>query len=227
MKPQSRRHFLKSTVSGSLGLLGLPTLIPARLFGADAPSRKIHVAQIGSGRMGCSDLGNVLTEPLARVVAVCDLDSRRLAVGKQMAEDYYTERGETDVNVKPFSDYRDVLASPEVDAVIISVPDHSHALVAIEAAIAGKHVYVQKPVTYSIAEAIALRKAVEAKKIILQTGSQQRSERPWRSFRAASEAVRNGRIGQLRTVKIGIGLDHASGKRPLPMTPPPNLDFER
>jgi predicted dehydrogenase len=172
-------------------------------------------------------MGNVLTEPLARVVAVCDLDSKRLAAGKKMAEDFYTERGESGVNVKTFHDYHDVLASPDIDAVVVTVPDHWHALIAIEAAIAGKHIYVQKPVTYSIAEAIALRKTVEAKKIILQTGSQQRSERPWGSFRKASEFVRNGRIGQLKTIKIGVGLDKASGKKPLPMSVPENLDYER
>ncbi len=204
----------------------LPSIVPARLFGADAPSKKIQVAQIGCGRMGRSDMGNILSEPLARIVAVCDLDAKRLAAAKQMAEEYYSERGETSATVKTFHDYHDVLASPEIDAVIISVPDHSHALVAIEAAIAGKHVYVQKPVTYSIAEAIALRKTVEAKKIILQTGSQQRSERPWGSFRKASEAVRNGRIGQLRTIKIGIGLDKPSGKSPAAMPVPENLDYE-
>jgi len=177
--------------------------------------------------MGHSDMGNVLTESLARVVAVCDLDSNRLASGKKAAEDYYASQGESGVSIKTFHDYHDVLASPEIDAVVITVPDHSHALLAIEAAIAGKHVYVQKPVTYSIAEAIGLRKAVEAKTIILQTGSQQRSEHPWHSFRAASEAVRNGRIGQLRTIKIGIGLDKPSGHKPAPMPVPPNLDFER
>jgi len=177
--------------------------------------------------MGRSDLGNTLSEPLARIVAVCDLDAKRLAAAKQMAEEYYSERGEAGTIVKTFHDYHDLLASPEIDAVIVSVPDHSHALVAIEAAIAGKHVYVQKPVTYSIAEAVALRKTVEAKKIILQTGSQQRSERPWGSFRKASEAVRNGRIGQLRTIKIGIGLDKASGKSPAAMHVPENLDYER
>ena len=203
MKKSSRRSFLKATVGGGFGLLVLPQIIPARLFGAESPGKKIHVAQIGCGRMGRSDLGNTLTEPLARVVAVCDVDAKRLAAGKQMAEDFYLGRGEKGVVIKTFHDYRDVLASPEIDAVIISVPDHSHALVAIEAAIAGKHIYVQKPVTYSIAEAIALRKVVEAKKIILQTGSQQRSERPWKSFRAASEAARNGRLGQLKTIKIG------------------------
>ena len=227
LKNQSRRNFLKSAVRGGAGLMLLPAIIPARLFGADAPSKKIHIAQIGCGRMGRSDLGNVLNEPLARVVVVCDLDSKRLAAGKKMAEDYYAEQGESGVNVKTFHDYHDVLASPDIDAVIVTVPDHSHALIAIEAAIAGKHVYVQKPVTYNIAEAIGLRRAVEAKKIILQTGSQQRSERPWKSFRAASEAVRNGRIGQLQTIKIGVGLDKSSGKKPLPMPVPENLDYER
>jgi len=227
MKNQSRRSFLRATLQGGLGMLVLPQILPARLLGADAPSRKINVAQIGCGRMGRSDLGNVLKEPLARVVAVCDLDSRRLAAGKNMAVDFYTERGESGVKVKTFHDYHDVLASPEVDAVVVTIPDHSHALVAIEAAIAGKHVYVQKPVTYSILEAVGLRKAVEVKKIILQTGSQQRSERPWGSFRKASEAVRNGRIGQLKTIKIGIGLDRASGHAPAPMPVPQNLDYER
>jgi predicted dehydrogenase len=226
VKTHSRRHFLKATLRGGAGLMVLPSIIPARLLAADAPSKKINVAQIGCGRMGRSDMGNVLNESLARVVAVCDLDSKRLAAGKKMAEDYYTRRGESGVNVKTFHDYRDVLASPDIDAVVVTVPDHSHARLAIAAAIAGKHIYVQKPVTYNIAEAIALRKTVEAKKIILQTGSQQRSERPWRSFRAASEAVRNGRIGQLKTIKIGIGLDHPSGHAPAPMPVPENLDYE-
>jgi myo-inositol 2-dehydrogenase/D-chiro-inositol 1-dehydrogenase len=227
MKFQSRRAFLKKTFVGTAGLAVLPQIIPAKLLAAGAPSKKIQVAQIGCGRMGRNDLGNVLLQSPARVVAVCDLDANRLAAGKKMAEDFYRERGETDVNVQTFHDYHAILASPEIDAVVITVPDHSHALLAIEAAIAGKHIYVQKPVTYSIAEAIGLRQAVEATKIILQTGSQQRSEHPWKSFRAASEAVRNGRIGQLKTIKIGIGLDHASGHLPAPMPVPANLDYER
>jgi predicted dehydrogenase len=226
MKNYSRRSFIKASLAGTAGLAVFPSIIPARLFGAEAPSKKIHVAQIGCGRMGRSDMGNVLKEPLARVVAVCDLDSKRLAAGKKMAEDYYSDQGEAGASVKTFHDYQEVLASPEIDAVVVTVPDHSHARLAIAAAIAGKHVYVQKPVTYNIAEAIGLRRAVEATKIILQTGSQQRSERPWGSFRKASEAVRNGRIGQLKTIKIGVGLDKASGHAPAPMPVPPNLDYE-
>lgn len=227
MKNSSRRTFIKTSLGGAAGLILLPSIIPARLLGADAPGKKINVAQIGCGRMGRSDMGNVLTEPLARVVAVCDLDSHRLAEGKKMAEQYYANRGEKGANVRAYHDFRDVLTAPDIDAVVVTVPDHSHAYVAVAAALAGKHIYVQKPVTYSIAEAISLRRSVEAKKIILQTGSQQRSERPWGSFRAASEAVRNGRIGQLQTIRIGIGIDKASGKKPAPMPVPNNLDYER
>jgi len=225
MTNSSRRRFLKTTLRGAAGLAVLPNLISARLLGADAPSKKINVAQIGCGRMGRSDLGNVLKEPLARVVAVCDLDSKRVAAGKKFAENYYTLRGEAGASVRTFHDYHEVLASPDIDAVVISLPDHWHAVAAVTAAIAGKHIYVQKPVAYCIAEAIAMRKTVEAKGVILQTGSQQRSEHPWGSFRKASEAVRNGRIGQLKTIKIGIGLDKPSGHAPAPMPVPPNLDY--
>lgn len=227
MKNQSRRSFLKQSLGGTAGLILLPSIIPSRLLGADAPSKKIQVAQIGCGRMGRADMGSVLTEPLARVVAVCDLDSHRLAEGQKMAEQYYADRGEKGVQIRTYADFHEVLAAPDIDAVVVTVPDHSHAYVAVAAALAGKHIYVQKPVTYSIAEAISLRRAVEARPVILQTGSQQRSERPWGSFRAASEAVRNGRIGQLRTIHIGIGIDKTSGKKPAPMPVPANLNYER
>jgi len=228
MNHSTRRQFLKTAVRGGAGLLVLPNIITcSSLFGAVTPNKRIQVAQIGCGRMGRSDMGSVMLHPLARVVAVCDLDSKRLAAAKKVVEDHYTKAGESGVEVKTFHDYHEVLASPDIDAVVASVPDHWHALVAIEAAIAGKHIYVQKPVTYSIDEAIALRKVVQAKKIILQTGSQQRSERPWPSFRNASEAVRNGRIGTLKTIKIGIGLDKPSGHAPAPMPVPENLDYAR
>ena len=224
---QSRRRFLKTATRGAAGLALLPNLIPARLLGADAPSKRLQIAQIGCGRMGRNDMGNIMTQPSGPIVAVCDLDSKRLAAGKKLVEDYYRQNNRAFTPLKTYHDYHDVLASPEIDAVVVTVPDHWHALVAIEAAIAGKHIYVQKPVTYNIAEAIGLRKAVEATKVILQTGSQQRSEHPWHSFRGASEAVRNGRIGKLHTIKIGVGLDKPSGHPPVPMTVPSNLDYER
>jgi myo-inositol 2-dehydrogenase / D-chiro-inositol 1-dehydrogenase len=227
MRPQTRRAFLKAAARGGAALVALPNILPRSLFAATTPNKVIQVAQIGCGRMGRADVAGVMVHPLARIAAVCDLDSKRLAAGKDFVETYYLNQGESAVSVKAYRDYREVLARPDIDAVVVTVPDHWHALIAIEAALAGKHLYVQKPVTYGIAEAMALRTAVRAKKVILQTGSQQRSEKPWPSFRTASELVRNGRIGRLQTIRIGIGLDQPSGKPPAPMPVPENLDFDR
>jgi predicted dehydrogenase len=227
MKHIQRRSFLKTTLGGTAGLIALPNIFGGSLFAADSPNKKIQVAQIGCGRMGLGDMEGVLQESLARVVAVCDFDSRRAAEAKRRVEAYYQKQGETAVEVKVYADYRELLASPAIDAVVVSTPDHWHGLVGVSAAIAGKHIYCQKPLAYNIAEAIALRTAVRARKVILQTGSQQRSENPYAAFRAASEAVRNGRVGKLKTIKIGIGLDKASGKRPAVMPVPPTFDYER
>jgi myo-inositol 2-dehydrogenase / D-chiro-inositol 1-dehydrogenase len=226
MKRQSRRGFLKTSIVGSAGLAVLPNILPRSLFAADAPSKRIQVALIGCGREGRADVEGTMAHSLARVVAVCDLDSKRAAKAQQMIAGFYQKKGEANVKIQAYHNYHDVLARPDVDAVIVSVPDHQHALVASTAAIAGKHIYVQKPLTYSIAESIALRTAVRAKKVILQAGSQQRSEHPFVAFRPASEAARNGRLGKLTKIEIGIGLDKPSGKAPMAMPVPPTFDFE-
>jgi predicted dehydrogenase len=222
-----RRHFLKTTLGGTAGMIALPHLFSGSLFAADSPNKRIQVAQIGCGRMGLEDMADVLNVPLARVVAVCELDSKRAAEGKRRIVEFYKEKGEANVEVKVYSDYRELLADSEIDAVVISTPDHWHGLMAVEAALAGKHMYVQKPLTYNIAEAIALRTAVRAKKVILQTGSQQRSERPFTAFRPAIEAVMNGRLGKLKSVHIGIGLDKPSGKKPVAMPVPATFNFDQ
>jgi predicted dehydrogenase len=223
----SRREFLKASVVGSAGLIA-PAFIPRTyLFGRQTPpSRRITVAQIGCGRMGTEDMQATIKHDLCRVVAVCDLDSKRLDKARSVVEQYYKGKGESHVDVKAYRDYHEVLARPDIDAVIVTPPDHWHALVAVEAVLAGKDLYVQKPLTYDIAEAIALRAAVRAKGRILQTGSQQRSSKPWETFRIASEAVRNGRVGPLKVVRIGIGLDEPKRKAPQPQPVPPNLDFQ-
>ena len=227
MNQFTRRGFLKSSLTGGIALGVLPNLFSSSLFGATTPNKRIQVAHIGCGRMGRGDMRGIIENPLARVVAVCDLDSKRASAAQELAVEYYQKQGESKVTVQAYHDYREVLARRDIDAVVVSTPDHWHAQVAIEAALAGKHLYVQKPVTYNIAESIALRTAVQAKRVILQTGSQQRSENPYAAFRPASEAVRNGRLGQLKTIKIGVGLDNPSGKPPAPMTVPQNLDYDR
>jgi myo-inositol 2-dehydrogenase/D-chiro-inositol 1-dehydrogenase len=228
MKNKTRRDFLKSSLYAGAGLIVLPTILPGSVFGARRANDKIQIAQIGCGRMGSGDMAATMNHAdLCRFVAVCDLDSRRLGIAKNTVEEFYKKKGEANVNIQAYHDFHEVLARPDIDAVIVSVPDHQHALVAVQAILAGKDVYVQKPMTYTIAEAIALRTAVRARKRILQTGSQQRSENPWNTFRIASEAVRNGRVGQLKTIKVGIGLDKIKGVKPFPQQPPATFDYER
>ncbi|RYD23327.1 MAG: Gfo/Idh/MocA family oxidoreductase [Verrucomicrobiaceae bacterium] len=221
-----RRHFLK-TAFGSTAVLAMPNIFSGPLFAADSPNKRIQVAQIGCGRMGTEDMLGTMKTGIGRMVAVCDLDSNRLAIAKKKVEEFYKKQGEQNVVVKTYANHLEVIADPEIDAVVVSVPDHWHGLVATAAALAGKHVYCQKPLTYNIAESIALRAAVKASKVILQTGSQQRSESPFPAFRRASEIVRNGRLGKLRTLKIGVGLDKAKGQPPASAPVPATFDYDR
>ena len=224
MSGSSRRRFIQTAAAGSAGVLFVPRTY---LFGGQTPpSRRINVAQIGCGRMGTDDMRGTMTHDLCRMVAVCDLDAKRRENAKGLVEAYYKGKGESTVDVKAYHDFREVLARTDVDAVIVSVPDHNHAIVALEAVLAGTDLYVQKPVTYGITEAMILRGAVRAKKRILQTGSQQRSSKPWNTFRVATEAVRNGRIGQVKTVRIGIGQDQPKKKAPAPEPVPATFDYE-
>jgi predicted dehydrogenase len=228
MENNSRRDFLKKSLLTGAGLIVLPEILKNSSYAIGSQNKKIQFAQIGCGRQGTVDYsGTMRHTDLCRMVAVCDLDSRRVEIAKKTVEDFYKSKGEADVVVKTYSDFHEVLSRPDIDAVIVSVPDHQHAYVAISAVLAGKDVYVQKPLTYSISDAIALRTAVKAKKRILQTGSQQRSEKPWNTFRIASEAVRNGRIGKVNTVKIGIGIDRIKGVKYEQQTPPATFDYER
>jgi myo-inositol 2-dehydrogenase/D-chiro-inositol 1-dehydrogenase len=228
MESNTRRDFLKKSLLLGAGIIALPEIIRSNSYSGRSPGKLIQFAQIGCGREGSVDFtGTMKHTDLCRLVAVCDLDSRRLEIAKNSATEFYKSKGESNVDVKAYHDFHEVLKRSDIDAVIVSVPDHQHAYVAILAALAGKDVYCQKPLTYSISEAIALRKAVRARKRILQTGSQQRSENPWNTFRVASEAVRNGRIGKIHTVKIGIGIDAIKGVKPSPQTAPANFDYER
>ncbi len=227
MSDSSRREFLKKSAIGTVAAVA-PTFIPRTyLFGKDTPpSRRINVAQIGCGRMGMEDLRGTIAHDLCRMVAVCDLDAKRLDAARGEVTKYYQGKGEQNVEVKAYRDYHEVLANRDIDAVLVTPPDHWHAIIAIKAALAGKDIHVQKPITYDIAESIALRTVVRAKGRILQTGSQQRSSKPWNTFRLASEAVRNGRIGKLHTIKIGIGQDQPKGVAPKAEPVPSTFDYE-
>ena len=220
-----RRDFLKNSSAAMAGSIILPTIVPASVFGKNAPSNKINVAQIGFGRIAMThDLAETLKYDQARIIAVADLDSNRVLKGKQFIEDYYTKKtGSKDaINVKTFGDYREMLLNKDVDAVMISTPDHWHSQPAIEAALAGKDVYLQKPTSLTIAEGRLLVDVVKRKGTIFQVGTQQRS---MPQFRIAAELVRNGRIGKLHTVKIGLPGD-PSGTEALEMPIPKNLNYD-
>ena len=136
-----RRDFLKNSTAVMAGTIILPTIVPSTVFGKNAPSNKINVAQIGFGRIAMGhDLAETLKYDEARIIAVADLDSNRVAKGKQFIEDFYAKKtGSKDaINVKTYGDYREILLNKDIDAVMISTPDHWHSQPAIEAALAGK-----------------------------------------------------------------------------------------
>ena len=214
-----RRDFIGKSIVGVVGAIAVPTIVPSSVFGKNAPSNKINVGQIGCGRIARDhDLPGTMQHEIARLVAVCDLDKNRLIDGKKLVETYYTKKtGNANyVDVKMYDDYHDMLNNKDIDAVIISTPDHWHSQPALEAALAGKDVYLQKPTSLTIAEGRLLSDVVKKKGIILQVGTQQRSSP---QFRIAAELVRNGRIGKLHTVKIGLPGD-PSGP-PAPAMPVP------
>src|SRR5215475_4508372 len=113
MKRQTRRSFLKRSMVGSAGLAVLPNILTRSLFAADSPSKLIHIAQIGCGREGRVDVEGTMAHSLARVVAVCDLDSRRAASAQEMVANFYKKKGESTVNIDVYHNYHDVLARPD------------------------------------------------------------------------------------------------------------------
>jgi hypothetical protein len=138
--------------------LGFPTILPASIFGQYAPSKRINIGAIGTGRISRGhDMPGILQYGNARIMAVCDLDAHRVEEAKKFVNDYYTEKsGKPYDGVIGYSNYHDLLANKDIDAVVISTPDHWHALIGIDAVKAGKDVYLQKPASLTIAEGRAL-----------------------------------------------------------------------
>lgn len=217
----SRRHFLFRSGYAAAAALTFPSIVPSRVLGADAPSKRITIGCIGVGRMGRGDMRSIMN--LADVLAVCDVDSQRAAEAKQIIEKNYASRRTSGrySGCVAYGDFRELLARDDIDAVQVCTPDHWHALPAIEAAKAGKDIFLQKPLTLTIEEGKVLRDTVQRYGRVLQVGSQQRSDG---RFRFACELVRNGRIGELRKVEVGVGKD-PFGKVLPPTTPPEYLDY--
>lgn len=214
----SRRNFLassaKATAASAIAMSSFPTIVPSTVFGKNAPSNKIQIGQIGIGRIARThDLPSTMKNDVARVIALADFDQARRTAGKKYIEDYYTRKTGSPgyVDVTMYDNYQDLLANKDIDAVIISTPDHWHAQTAIEAAFAGKHIYCQKPTSLTIEEGRQMSDAIRKTGVVFQLGSQQRSMDPWPQFKRTCELVRNGRIGTLKNVYVGLPGDPAGG----------------
>jgi predicted dehydrogenase len=216
----ARRTILKTAAA-------FPAIVPASVFGRNAPSNRINVGAIGAGRISrIHDMKEVLRHDDAHVVAVCDVDMRRLGAGQQLVDDAYAaKQGEAYSGTLGYADHRELLANKDIDAVLISTPDHQHARLAIDAVRAGKDVYLQKPASLTIAEGRQMADTVKASGRVLQVGSQQRGSEPWPQFRRAVELVRNRRIGTLKQVEVGLPGD-PSGPEAGPMPIPSGLNYD-
>ena len=224
----TRRKLLSDVAKGigaSTVAAGFPAIVPSSVFGATSPSNRLNIGAIGTGRISRGhDMPGVWKFDTARIMAVCDLDQHRVDDAKTLVNGYYSKQsGKPYDGVTGYSDYKELLANKDVDGVLISTPDHWHALIAIAAVEAGKDVYLQKPASLTIAEGRALSDAVHRSGRVFQIGSQQRSTI---QFRYAAELVRNGRIGQLKTVLVGLPGD-PSGDEEAEMPVPKGFDYEK
>jgi len=222
-KQVNRRDFLR-TAAGAAAAVGMPGIVPASVFGAEAPSERITIGFIACGKQSQHLMRSFLGSPGTQVVAACDVDKLKLErSSKGIVDKYYAD--EKDGSYKgcdAYRDFRDVVARPDIDAVVVSTPDHWHTAISIAACRAGKDIYCEKPLTQTIAEARALVDAVRQYNRIFQVGSMQRSSR---EFRFACELVRNGYIGDIQHVTVGVG--GPPEDKPLPAEPVPDyLDWD-
>lgn len=210
-KAIKRRDFIRAASA----VIGAPFIVPSRVFGATAPGNRFTMGCIGMGSQGTSNMQNFLKRDDIQVVAVCDVDRLHLLNAKEIVETTYAGKMETGNyrGCDHYNDFRDIIYRKDIDLVSIAVPDHWHAIPAIMAANEGKDIYGEKPLSRTIREGRAICNAVHRNGVVWQTGSWQRSVE---NFRFACELVRNGRIGKLKEVQVGL----PTGK---PIEPQPEM----
>ncbi len=223
----TRRTFFKQSAIGAAGTLIIPTILPSSVFGSSAPSNRINVAVIGCGRQSITpNIPQLLASQHANLVGVCDLDSWRLANAvKQVNDEYSKQKGAAFNGCKGYSDYHDVMRNKDIDAVMISLPDHWHVPMAIEAARAGKHISLEKPISTCIGHGRKLVEAIKKFRIITRNDSEFRT---LPKFSRAVELVRNGRIGKLQRIYVAVPSEsNGSALKPQPTMPvPAELNYD-
>lgn len=203
----SRRSFIKSASAAA----GAAAIAPGTLWGQASrhpASDRITIGIIGWGMIGPTNTKQFLQYPDCQIVAACDLDKGPLQTAVDTVNNKYGNK-----DCKAYRDYRELLARDDIDAVMIAIPDHWHAIIATEAANRKKDIYGEKPLAKTIAEQQAIVRAVEKNNVIWQTGSWQRSLKP---FHKAAEIVRNGLIGDVVHVEVGLPGGHNDFKKTAP-----------
>jgi predicted dehydrogenase len=220
----TRREFLKSAaVAGAA--LALPTIVPATVFGQNAPGNRITMGLIGMGLMMGGHHQIMLGRDGVQVLAVCDVDRTKRERAKAQTEKSYAAKmaSGTYKGCDAYNEYERVIERKDIDAVMVVTPDHWHTMISLAAMKSGKDVYVQKPMTLTIREGRLMSDANKQYGAILQVGSQQRSER---AFRKACEIVRNGWIGKVHTIYTDLG--QFAPPQTLPEEPiPDGFDYDR
>ncbi|MBS1669535.1 MAG: Gfo/Idh/MocA family oxidoreductase [Bacteroidetes bacterium] len=196
-----RREFIKNSIQAGMAL----TIVPRFVLGGKgfiAPSDQIHLGFIGTGKQA-RGLANQFA-PITKIIASSDVDSQKLDLFSRNVQKKYAEINQKSAykGFTTYPDFREMLERKDMDAVVVATPDHWHAVASIMAANAHKHVYCEKPLGHSVEEGRAMVKAMGKNKVILQTGSMQRS---WVNFRHACELVRNGYIGDIKEVLVNVG----------------------
>jgi len=194
----SRRRFLKRAAACGVALAA-PVIIPARVFGHGwraAPGNRVTIGMIGVGDHGVArNLRGFLAQPDAQIVAVCDVDGGRCRKAQEMVHKAYRNQ-----DCAAYGDFREILARADVDAVMISTPDHWHATISLMAIRAGKDVICEKP-TLTIQEGRIVSDVVRQTGALFQTSTEDRS---LIVYHRMAELVRNGRIGKLQTIRVGL-----------------------
>lgn len=216
----TRRSVLKRGLAGILAYGIAPRFLPASLFGRTAPSNRVTLGMIGNGLICNEHVGSLTARDDCRILALSDVWRRKAeAMRKRIAQKYEVDPGDLDIHAR----FEELLARDDIDAVFVCTPDHWHAAVAKAAMVAGKDVYCEKPLTLTVREGRVLVETARRCGRVLQTGTQQRSNK---SFRKAAELVRNGAIGEIKTIRTRLG--HFPPAPALPEEPvPPDLDYDR
>lgn len=221
-----RRQFLRTVSAPAAAAAGFPAIVKASalgLNGAVAASERVTIATIGAGWMGGSHIDEFLKVSAAQVVAVCDVDDKHVEAAKKKIDARYGNK-----DCATYRAFEELLSRRDIDAVSIALPDHWHGIVSVMAARAGKDIYGEKPLAHNFAEGRAICEAVKRYGRVWQTGSWQRSRE---NFRRACELVRNGRIGKVRRVEVGLPGGHTDFAKTKDQTaitdPPATLNYDR